>query len=94
MFAAFTSVEPGASGSLTFHYLLPERIERQIEKGAYVLDVQRQIGVGRVPLSLNIDFGKQVMAAEPGEARAFWYDDTYTYSTTLDPFQSFQVWVQ
>ncbi|OGL70969.1 hypothetical protein A3B32_02250 [Candidatus Uhrbacteria bacterium RIFCSPLOWO2_01_FULL_53_9] len=94
VFAAFTSVEPGASGSLTFHYLLPERIERQIEKGAYVLDVQRQIGVGRVPLSLNIDFGKQVMAAEPGEARAFWYDDTYTYSTTLDPFQSFQVWVQ
>ncbi|MEK7529562.1 MAG: DUF4012 domain-containing protein, partial [Patescibacteria group bacterium] len=26
VFAAFTSVEPGGSGSLTFHYLLPERI--------------------------------------------------------------------
>ncbi len=29
VFAAFTSVEPGGSGSLTFHYLLPERIERK-----------------------------------------------------------------
>ncbi|MEK7529316.1 MAG: hypothetical protein AAB570_00120, partial [Patescibacteria group bacterium] len=94
VFAAFTSVEPGGSGSLTFHYLLPERIERQIEDGLYVLDVQRQIGVGDVPLQLNIDVGRQVVAAEPGESRAFWHDDVYSYSTTLAPFQQFQVWTQ
>lgn len=94
VFAAFTSVEPGGSGSLIFHYLLPERIEEQIDAGRYTLDVQRQIGVGNVPLQLNIDFGRQVVAAQPGEARAFWHDDVYSYSTTLAPFQQFQVWTE
>ncbi|MBI2476968.1 DUF4012 domain-containing protein [Candidatus Uhrbacteria bacterium] len=93
VFGAFTSVEPGASGSLTFHYYVPERVVRQIDSGAYTLDVQRQIGVGDVPLTLELDFDRELSAAEPGEERAYWHDDRYSYSTRLTPFQTFRIWL-
>ncbi len=92
VFGAFTSVEPGASGSMTFHYILPDHIVEQIEAGSYTLTAQRQIGVGNVPVTLELDFDKNLTAAEPGENRQFWHDDRYSYTTSMRPFQTFNIW--
>jgi hypothetical protein len=92
VFGAFTSVEPGTTGSMTFNYILPHHIAEQIENGSYALSVQRQIGVGNVPLTLELDFDKNLAAAEPGENRQFWHDDRYSYTTSMEPFQSFNIW--
>lgn len=94
VFGAFTSVEPGATGSLTFRYVLPDAVGRSLESGAYTLSVQRQIGLGDVPLSLDVGFGREVSSAEPGEAQEYWHDNTYTYSTRLVPHQEFRVWLE
>ena len=91
VFAAFTSVEPGASGGMTFHYILPPDVQESIDNGEYVLDVQRQAGVGSVPLGLDLVFDREIVAASPGEVREFWGDGTYTMSTSTKPYQTFSV---
>lgn len=91
VFGAFTSVEPGRKGTLTFQYLLPDSVEELVKDGTYTLDVQRQGGVGHVPLSLNLNFGRSISYAYPAEAPDAWFDNAYTVSTTAAPFQSFRV---
>jgi hypothetical protein len=91
VFGAFTSVEPGRKGSLTFQYLLPKAVETMVEEGNYTLDIQRQSGVGHVPISLQLNFGKPITYAQPSETPEYWFDDVYTTTTTALPFQSFHV---
>lgn len=91
VFGTFTAVEPAASGSLEFVYQLPDHVRDLVDDGRYTLDVQRQPGVGQVPLTLSLDFDKELTGARPGEAPDFWYDDTYTYTTTAVPRQQFDL---
>ncbi len=91
VFGAFTSVEPGESGRLSFTYKLPERIRAAYEAGEYMLDVQRQPGVGDVALNLDLDFDTPIESAEPSEVSEYWFDDSYTHTTQARPHQSFRM---
>lgn len=89
VFGTFTAVEPGANGQLSFTYKLPERINEMVDRGEYVLDIQRQAGVGEVALNLDLDFDEPIVSAVPEEVSEFWFDDSYTYTTQARPFQTF-----
>ncbi|MEK7094961.1 MAG: DUF4012 domain-containing protein, partial [Patescibacteria group bacterium] len=91
VFGAFTSIEPGGTGHLSFTYKLPKNIKEQVDSGKYILDVQRQPGVGRVPLSVHLDFNKKISSASPPEASEYWFDDIYTSSGIAVPKQRFEV---
>jgi len=91
VFGAFTSVEPGATGSIEFVYKLPKRVADLVDAGQYLLNIQRQPGVGDVKLNLNLDFNEPVASAGPEELPEYWFDDSYTYFTTAIPFQTFVV---
>lgn len=89
VFGTFTAVEPGANGQLSFTYKLPERINEMVDRGEYVLDIQRQAGVGEVALNLDLDFDEPIISAVPEEVSEFWFDNSYTYTTQARPFQTF-----
>lgn len=91
VFGAFTSVEPGESGRLSFTYRLPDRIRDAAKAGEYVLDVQRQPGVGDVALNLDLDFDAPIESAQPEEVSEYWFDDRYTHTTQARPHQQFRI---
>jgi len=91
VFGAFTAVEPGANGQLSFTYKLPDYVKEMVDRGEYVLDIQRQPGVGGVALNLDLDLGKPIMSATPPEVSEFWFNDSYTYTTQAGPFQTFNI---
>ena len=91
VFGAFTAVEPGANGQMSFTYRLPQHIKDLVDSGSYVLDVQRQPGVGEVALNLDLDFDAPIVGASPEEVSEFWFDDRYTYTTQAQPFQTFTI---
>ena len=91
VFGAFTSVEPGESGRLSFTYKLPDRIRDAAAEGEYVLDVQRQPGVGDVALNLDLDFDAPIESAQPEEVSEYWFDDRYTHTTQARPHQQFRI---
>jgi len=82
-FGAFISVEPGRTGELSFHYELPSNIIEQIKENTYALLVQKQIGTIAPQLTLHLDFGKPVVAAQPGENADKRGDQAYDYTTDL-----------
>ncbi|HLD31459.1 MAG TPA: DUF4012 domain-containing protein [Patescibacteria group bacterium] len=88
-FGAFTSVEPGKVGRLSFTYLLPPSFSSSSE--VYTLFVQKQLGVRQTGLTLNLDFGKNIKRASPAEAEANWHDGRYELFTGLETNQEFLV---
>lgn len=90
-FGAFTAVEPGEVGVLTFRYQLPESVVESIEQGVYELDVIKQIGAADHELSLDLDFDKSVSGAYPGEESNYHGDDSYSLNTYLDQNLKFVV---
>ncbi|HBU27664.1 TPA: hypothetical protein DEB00_00930 [Candidatus Uhrbacteria bacterium] len=91
VFGTFTAVEPGANGQLSFTYKLPEYVKEMVERGEYILDIQRQPGVGGVALNLDLDLGMPIVSATPAEVSEFWFNDSYTYTTQARPFQTVQI---
>ncbi|HJN84901.1 MAG TPA: DUF4012 domain-containing protein [Patescibacteria group bacterium] len=91
VFGTFTAVEPGSTGSLEFIYKLPARITEMVEAGKYELHVQRQPGISRAALNLDLDFDETIKGAMPEEISEYWYDDSYTYTTKAAPFQTYVV---
>ncbi|HLD34467.1 MAG TPA: DUF4012 domain-containing protein, partial [Patescibacteria group bacterium] len=61
-FGAFTVVEPGKSGALTFEYELAPKVIEQVVLGSYNLLVQKQIGTLAPKLTLGLDFGKKLLS--------------------------------
>ena len=82
-FGAFISIEPGREGTLSFEYILPEKIKSQIDQGLYKLLVQKQSGTISHPLTLNLNFGKNIKQAIPAEEEKYWGDIIYKLQTEL-----------
>ncbi|MBI5071278.1 DUF4012 domain-containing protein [Candidatus Falkowbacteria bacterium] len=82
-FGAFISIEPGKEGTLSFEYVLPEKIKNQISGGSYKLFVQKQSGTIAHPLTLNLNFGKNIKQASPAEEERYWGDTAYKLQTDL-----------
>ncbi len=90
-FGAFTAIEPGKKGELTFEYYLPNNIVDQIKNGSYSLLVQKQLGTVATKLNLNIDFGKMVTGAWPGEGADKHGDNVYIKNLDLITDNEFEV---
>ncbi len=83
VFGAFLSVEPGETKQISFSYLLPVSIFNSAVNGAYQLNVIKQAGTFAVPLTLSLNFGKNIAQANPPEARQNWGDRLYSFVTDL-----------
>jgi len=57
-FGAYINIAPGTTDTLTFEYLLPETVVKQIADKQYNLLVQKQIGTNDVGLTLDLFFAK------------------------------------
>lgn len=82
-FGAFISIEPGETRTLSLEYILPEKIQKQIENGMYKLLVQKQAGTVGHPLTLNLNFGKKIRRASPAEKPEEWGNEIYKLQTDL-----------
>ena len=83
-FGTFTSVEPGEESTLTFEFVLAQEIAEAIDSRTYDLTLIKQVGAQNNALTLDLDFGKNVTHATPGEDSDEWGDDVYRLNTILD----------
>jgi hypothetical protein len=90
-FGTFLAVEPGETRDLVFTYRLPVTIASAAQAGNYSLLVQKQPGIGAVPLTLSLDFGKRVERATPPEDQSQWGDNLYKISTDLATDRQFSI---
>ena len=91
VFGAFIAIEPGQTGTLTFEYKLADSVRAMIARGTYILDVLKQGGAGNHALTLDLDFGKNVLRATPGEEKNEWGDARYRMKEVLDQDKQFVV---
>lgn len=90
-FGTSIRVEPGRTETLSFTYRLPPIIRTQAEAGVYTLLVQKQLGTVDHKLTLDLDFGTTIIAADPAEEEDQWYDSRYTVTSDLVVDREFQV---
>lgn len=90
-FGAFIAIEPGQTGTLTFTYDLPVYVANAIDRGTYRFLALKQLGAGDNLLTLNLDFGTTLTAAEPGEAAEDFGDTAYQVTTELNTDKLFTV---
>lgn len=90
-FGAFISIEPGMDKTLTFRYELPPQVVQDYINQRYSLYVQKQAGTGDIGLTLNHNFGKQIVSATPPESQELWGDATYHIETDLEVDRTFDV---
>ncbi|MBT3419479.1 MAG: DUF4012 domain-containing protein [Candidatus Magasanikbacteria bacterium] len=90
-FGAFTSIEPGETGELSFTYKLPKKITAEIENGVYTLFVQKQSGLPFAGLTTHLDFGTTLKAATPPESPDKWHDTSYEVERDLRVDQEFTI---
>lgn len=90
-FGAFISVEPGETRELQFEYILPDAVSKAAEQGRYALHVLKQMGAAPRALTLGLVFDKNILSADPAEARDQWGDAVYRVETTLDQNRTFTV---
>ncbi len=64
-FGGFISIKPGNIGSLYFEYKLPENVKKMIQKGYYVLDVQKQPGNDVSKLTVDLMAPNKVKSYQP-----------------------------
>ena len=93
-FGAFIAIEPGKTGELSFEFYLAPEIEKMIKESKYGLLVQKQIGTEAHKLTLNLDFGKKVSKAYPGEETERFGDNKYEYIGDLRVDRVFNVELQ
>ncbi len=90
-FGVFAMIEPGRTKELVFQYQLPAYIEQQMKAGTYILHWQKQLGLGPLPVRLDLDFGKTVQFAAPSEEMRFHGDGVYNVQTSLGQDKDFRV---
>ncbi len=90
-FGAFIAVEPGKTAELSFNYYLPDNIVNAIKNNEYNLTVQKQIGTQATKLTLGLNFGKNLVAAWPGEGLAKHGDSRYDLVSDLSEDRDFKV---
>ncbi len=90
-FGGFIKIEPGHTGHLTFVYRVSPTVVEAIRAGKYRLTVQKQAGTPPEQLTLGLDFGTKVTAANPAEASEKFGDNVYDITTSLDTDKVFTV---
>lgn len=80
-FGAFISIEPGKQRELVFVYKLPPSIAEAIDNDIYQLNLIKQIGAKNHTLTLDLNFGKKVRAAQPSEDSKNFGDSSYNLNT-------------
>ena len=83
-FGAFTAIEPGQSGTLSFTYRLPDSVTKAVEGRLYQLALIKQLGAEDHALTLDLDFGTTVRSATPSEAEEQFGDSVYHVNTIFD----------
>lgn len=81
VFGAFWAVEPGETRTLSFTYRLPPTVSEAIRSGEYHLDWPKQAGADQTELTLDLNFGKNIVSATPPEDADQWGDARYRYQT-------------
>ncbi len=82
-FGTFTSIEPGKTGELVWQFYLAPSVVEQIKNNSYNLLAQKQSGTIAHALTLNLNFGKNIVSANPSEAAADLGNQSYNYKTDL-----------
>ena len=90
-FGASTVIEPGKTGYLSFSYAVSPAVASQIARGAYQLRVDKQIGTISPKLTLELDFGKPLTAAQPPEVKTEQGDGKYRWQTDLRIDREFKI---
>ncbi|MEK7615210.1 MAG: DUF4012 domain-containing protein [Patescibacteria group bacterium] len=91
VFGTFVTVEPGKDLSLIFEYTLADSVVEAIRQQTYNLTVFKQMGARLYPLTLDLDFDKNITHAVPAESRAEWGNDSYRLNTKLDQDSRFDI---
>jgi hypothetical protein len=91
VFGAFISIEPGETRTLAVEYRVSEAVAKAIKAGVYELDFRKQLGTPGHDLTLDLDFGKKVTRATPGEPEKEWGDSRYRFLTDLKVDRHFKV---
>lgn len=87
----FLVIEPGAQHEVTFEYRLADQVVKAIALQRYILQVFKQMGTRDYPLTLTLDFDKNVTDALPAENRQQWGDDRYNLNTKLIQDMTFKI---
>lgn len=90
VFGGFTAVEPGEERSIRFTYDLPESFALRTGNEHRLL-VAKQPGTIAVPLTVRLDFDKNVVRATPGEDHRDWGDARYELTTDLRVDREFNI---
>jgi hypothetical protein len=90
-FGAFISIEPHERRTLTFRFRLAPALTESIKNGAYSLLVEKQPGTLGNGLTLDLDFGKNVVNAVPGENPSDYGDTRYRADTDLRVDREFTI---
>mgnify|MGYP001582055640 FL=1 len=83
-FGAFISIEPGATGTLSFSYYLPDVVAEAVKNGTYQLAIFKQAGAQNNTLTVDVDFGKPLLSAAPPEDPSAFGNTQYLLNTILD----------
>jgi hypothetical protein len=83
-FGAPVTIPGGTTQVVTFSYTIGSELIEAIDSGLYQLKVFRQLGTRPYALTLDLDFGKTVAAAEPTEDASQFGDTLYSLEVTLD----------
>lgn len=90
-FGTFIAIEPGKSKALTFKYYLSANVQQQITAGSYKLFVQKELGTIANGLTLDLNFGNNIVSAKPAEAESEWGDRVYRFKGDLTVDRNFEV---
>ena len=91
VFGTFTSVEPGTTHQLVFEYKIADAVKQSIANGTYDLTFMKQNGAQNNKLTLDLNFGKNVLHAVPAEDANQWGDASYRLNTVLDQDKEFVI---
>lgn len=90
-FGTFTAVEPGRTQTLSFEYFLPDSVMDDLQEKRYTLNLFKQMGAKNHPLTLDLDFDKNVRTAEPAEARKDRGNDHFEWVGELAEDEVFEI---
>lgn len=64
-FGTFISIEPGKTGELVWRFVVSPTVTAMIKNNYYNLSVQKQLGTISNALTLDFNFGKNIISADP-----------------------------
>ncbi len=83
VFGGFVVIEPGQEHAIVFEYRVSDAVVESIVDREYGLTYFKQFGARDYPLTLDLDFDKNITHAQPPENKNQWGDDRYRLNTKL-----------